>query len=90
MQDSGGGSYLWSVLGLSIKYRTVEEVNVCFYVTDLLDKVTEFQKEAKQLLEPKDDEHSIAELSVLQETLERGAGYGIDLPEIARLKLVSG
>jgi len=50
--------------------------------------VTEFQKEAKELLEPKDDEQSIVQLDVLQKCLERGAAFGIDLPEIARLKLV--
>lgn len=50
--------------------------------------MTEFQKEAKELLEPKDDEQSIVQLDVLQKCLERGAAFGIDLPEIARLKLV--
>lgn len=50
--------------------------------------MTEFQKEAKLLLDPKDDEFRIADLEELQKTLERGATFGIDLPEISRLKLV--
>lgn len=57
--------------------------------TELYDNVTEFQKEAKLLLEPKDENQSIPELEVLQKCLERGATFGIDLPEISRLKLVS-
>ena len=55
----------------------------------MFKNVTEFQKEAKLLLEPQDENHSIPELEVLQKSLERGATFGIDLPEIARLKLVS-
>lgn len=59
------------------------------YFIDLFKNVTEFQKEAKSLLEPRDENQSIPELEVLQKCLERGATFGIDLPEIARLKLVS-
>ena len=55
----------------------------------MFKNVTEFQKEAKLLLEPQDENQSIPELEVLQKSLERGATFGIDLPEIARLKLVS-
>ena len=55
----------------------------------MFKNVTEFQKEAKLLLEPQDEHQSIPELEVLQKSLERGATFGIDLPEIARLKLVS-
>ena len=51
--------------------------------------MTDFQAEAKQLLEPIGDVNIIPELEVLQKCLERGATFGIDLPEIARLKLVS-
>ena len=51
--------------------------------------MTGFQAEAKQLLEPTNDVNTIPELEVLQKCLERGATFGIDLPEIARLKLVS-
>lgn len=50
--------------------------------------MTEYQKEAKSLLEPKDGTESIPELEVLQKTLEKGATFGIDLPEISRLKQV--
>lgn len=57
--------------------------------TELYENVTEFQKEAKLLLDPKDENQSIPELEVLQKCLERGATFGIDLPEISRLKLVS-
>lgn len=56
---------------------------------ELFKNVTEFQKEARLLLEPLVDTQSIPELEVLQKCLERGATLGIDLPEIARLKLVS-
>uniref|UniRef100_A0A0P5I956 [histone H3]-trimethyl-L-lysine(4) demethylase n=1 Tax=Daphnia magna TaxID=35525 RepID=A0A0P5I956_9CRUS len=56
-------------------------------IHELFKNVTEFQKEARLLLEPLVDTQSIPELEVLQKCLERGATLGIDLPEIARLKL---
>lgn len=59
-----------------------------FYDAELFKNVTEYQKEAKSLLEPKDGTESIPELEVLQKTLEKGATFGIDLPEISRLKQV--
>jgi hypothetical protein len=57
--------------------------------TELFKNVSEFQKEVRILLEPVDESQSIPELEVLQKSLERGATFGIDLPEIGRLKLVS-
>ena len=59
-----------------------------FYI-ELFKNVSEFQKEARLLLEPIDENQSIPDLEVLQKCLERGATFGIDLPEIGRLKLVS-
>ena len=49
----------------------------------------EFRKRAGELLEPIDDKESIPDLESLKECLEIGATFGIDLPEIGRLKLVS-
>ena len=65
-----------------------------FVTTDvtslLLTNVTEFQAQAKELLEPQGDKaETIPELELLQKCLERGASYGIDLPEIGRLKQVN-
>lgn len=60
-----------------------------FYFPELLKNVTQFQTEAKELLEPKEDSELIVSLSLLQKCLERGATYGIELPEIGRLKQVS-
>jgi hypothetical protein len=59
-----------------------------FYI-ELFKNVSEFQKEARLLLEPIDENQYIPDLEVLQKCLERGATFGIDLPEIGRLKLVS-
>ena len=56
--------------------------------SELLKNVTQFQTEAKELLEPKGDSESIVSLALLQKCLERGATYGIELPEIGRLKQV--
>ena len=51
--------------------------------------MAEFQGEAKRLLEPAEGQPpSIPQLQALQACLERGAAYGIPLPEIARLKQV--
>lgn len=61
----------------------------CEIVPDLLKNVTEFQAEVKKLLDPADEKETIPELEVLQKHLERGASFGIDLPEIVRLKTVS-
>ena len=59
-------------------------------IYELLTNVTEFQAQAKELLEPQGDKaETIPELELLQKCLERGASYGIDLPEIGRLKQVN-
>lgn len=58
-------------------------------VADLLKNVTEFQAEVKKLLEPTDEKQTIPDLEVVQKHLERGATFGIDLPEIVRLKTVN-
>lgn len=59
------------------------------FYAELFKNVSEFQKEVRLLLEPIDENQSIPDLEVLQKSLERGATFGIDLPEIGRLKLVS-
>ncbi|EFX69009.1 hypothetical protein DAPPUDRAFT_301194 [Daphnia pulex] len=56
-------------------------------IYELFKNVSEFQKEVRLLLEPIDENQSIPDLEVLQKSLERGATFGIDLPEIGRLKL---
>jgi len=59
-----------------------------FEYEELLKNVTEFRKKASELLEPLNDKESIPDLESLKECLEAGAAFGIDLPEIGRLKLV--
>ena len=88
LQDCRGSTDLWFVFWHSLSFLNLILNLYLIIFLDLLNKVTEFQKEAKELLEPKDDEQSIVQLDVLQKCLERGAAFGIDLPEIARLKLV--
>ena len=59
-------------------------------IYEMLTNVTEFQAQARELLEPQGDKaETIPELELLQKCLERGASYGIDLPEIGRLKQVN-
>ena len=64
-------------------------VLIHFGYSELLKNVTEFRKKAGDLLEPPNDKESIPDLESLKECLEVGAAFGIDLPEIGRLKLVS-
>ena len=58
------------------------------FLVELLKNVTDFQTEAKCLLDAKSAE-SIPEASVLQKSLEKGAAFGIELAEVSHLKQVS-